>query len=344
MKYFILPALGLLAILLTSCSEENPVGSEPLYDEPRFEWQVTQMPGFNNGEFAYSYWSPDTNEVFMCSINNYLLHYKDGSFNRIDYAANLRLFLIDGINATEGYLVGAEYLNGKYFPHIEKWNGNAFFNMSLNYNFEDNFSVSQIFVKSSNEIWISCTRGRIYKFDGYNLIQYRQADSLMFSEEILYDRSNKLRHLTSYFTSNDTVEYFYVYDFDGSNWIKTYQDIVYPRATKTYGKLKYDIFGYDFFKIYELQNNTLIPRVTPPNGAGFGKITGDSFDNIMVYLYLTNNFTFFHWNGQKWSNENVENTLDVDIIEARMVTNDYCCAINTGDVFRAYLYKGTRKK
>jgi hypothetical protein len=216
--------------------------------------------------------------------------------------------------------------------------------MSLNYNFEDNFSVSQIFVKSSNEIWISCTRGRIYKFDGYNFIQYRKADSLMFSEEILYDRSNKLRHLTSYFTSNDTVEYFYVYDFDGSNWIKTYQDIVYPRATKTYGKLKYDIFGYDFFKIYELQNNTLIPRVTPPNGAGFGKITGDSFDNIMVYLYLTNNFTFFHWNGQKWSNENVENTLDVDIIEARMVTNDYCCAINTGDVFHAYLYKGTRKK
>jgi hypothetical protein len=344
MKYFILPVLGLLAILLTSCSEENPVTTEPIFDEPRFEWQVTRMPGFTNGEWCYSFWSPDTNEVFMCSINNYLLHYKDGSFNRIDYGANIGMFSIDGISKTEGYIVGAEIINGKYVPHIEKWNGSTFVNMPVNYSFNDNFTVSHIFVKSSSEIWISGPKGRIYKFDGYNLKHFLQADTMMFSEGILYDENNKLRHLTTYFGSGDTVDKWFVYEFDGSNWNKVYQDNVYPKDTKFYGIMNNIIFAKDVKTIYKLNNNIIIPAININTNIMVVKaVYGTTFNNLMGLGVTSGRQTFFHYNGQKWSDENIGMYLPVDYINGEMVNENYFCGLTSGLINESYLFRAFKK-
>lgn len=350
--YFVFPVLSLMMLIAISCSNENPIQPDDStqLDTARFNWQVTRMNYFTGGEMCASFWSPDTNEVFMCSWNNYLVHYKDGLFSEIYYGANIEMFDICGISPTEGYIVGSENLNGKKIPHIERWNGNSFVNIPINYSFDKDFTVSDILIKNSNEMWFSARKGLIHKFDGYNLTQYYLSDTISWSNGLLYDENNRLRYLTEYFnTGIDTLHRNNVYEFDGQVWSKVYQDIT-PVSTRIYGIFNNLIYAYSLTGdmssiIYKLNNNVLTPEIIIKikNGS-IDLLAGNSLNNIIGFGSTINNpQTFFHWNGQKWSNENVGNEGSTFDLYRKMINDNYFCAIKSSLNSSAYLYRGYRK-
>ena len=345
---FVFPVLSLVMLVMFSCSNENPVKPDDSsqLDTARFNWQVTRMNYFTGGEMCTSFWSPDTNEVFMCSWNNYLVHYKDGQFSEIQYGSNIYLLYIDGVSPTEGYIVGCEYKNGIKTPHIERWNGNSFSNVPINYSLNKDFNVTGIFIKSSTEMWFSAPKGIIYKFDGYNLTQYYLLDTISWSNGFLYDENNRLRYLTEYFnTGIDTLQRDYVYEFDGQSWSKVYQDI-FPVSTRIYGTFNNIIYAYGVTNIiYKLNNNALTPEVIVKiNNGSIDLLAGNSLSNIIGFGTTINNpQTFFHWNGQKWSNENIGNEGSTFILSRKMINDNYFCAIKSSLNSSAYLYRGYRK-
>lgn len=349
---FVFPVLSLMMFVMFSCSNENPVqpNNDSQLDSARFNWQVTRMNYFTGGEMCASFWSPDTNEVFMCSRNNYLIHFKDGLFSEIHYGANIQMYSMDGLSSTEGYIVGSELINGKRTPHIEKWNGSSFSNVPVNYNFDKDFDISAIIIKASNEMWFSSPKGVIHKFDGYNLKQYYLQDTISWSNGFLYDENNRLRYLTEYInTGIDTLHRNYVYEFDNQSWSKVYQDIT-PVSTRIYGIFNNLIYAYSITSdmtsiIYKLNNNVLTPEVIVKikNGS-IDLLAGNSLSNIIGFGTTINNpQTFFHWNGQKWSNENIGNEGSTFILSRKMINDNYFCAIKSSLNSSAYLYRGYRK-
>lgn len=351
LKKYLIPYCVLifnLLFLINSCSDnpEGPNNGMYNYDQPRFNWQSTYLPG----EWIYSQWSPDTNEVLMTTFwDNYLLHFKDGNITRINYASNVRLFGIDGLSRNEAYLAGWESINGKYKPRIERWNGSSLVNMPINYNFNDDILTGPILVKSSSEIWISAAKGLIYNFDGYNLTKYQLPDTLMQPVGILYDENNKLRYLTHYLKGSDTIDAYYVYEFNGSNWLKVYQDSNFPFSTRDYGIMNTMIYACDVGKmIYKLENNTLVEKIPIPQGQQVFNIyafAGNSFENLMGFGSAGMQRTFFHWNGQKWSNEQMYDIGGDDLLWTKMVNDNYFYATNSGSgvVFPA-LYRAFKKQ
>lgn len=330
--------ISLLVIFLYSCND-NPADQNQntyAYDLPRFDWQVTFLPG---GDWIYSLWSPDTNEVFMTSWYNHLLHFKDGEITQINYGPNIKIVCIDGLNKNEGYIVGAEVLNGKYLPHIERWNGNAFTNVPVNYSFNDDFFVSHIFVKSSTEIWISSPKGLIYNFDGYNLTQYRLPDTTLISFDILNDEYNKIRYLAANFDSIPSNDKYNVFEFDGNIWSKVYEN----KGIIHYGVINNMIYAIDQYVIYKLENNALVEKIRKPVNGAIDVIAGNTFENIMGFGRTNGKSTFFHWNGQKWSNENIGYQFITDELTRKMISNNYFCAVNSGFVLIPVLYRAYKK-
>ena len=323
---------------LSSCNE-NPVEQKPTYnfDTSRFVWQVTRLPGF---EWIYSLWSPDTNEVLMTSWNNHLLHFKDGYITQINYGANIHIASIDGLSKTEAYIAGAEVVNGKYTPHIERWNGNSFTNVFINYNFSDDFFVSHILVKSSSEIWISSPKGLIYNFDGFNLTQYRLPDTMLISLDLLYNEKNRISYLAVVFDSVMSNDKHYVFEFDGNNWMKVYEE----KGAKYYGVINNMIYAYHYPDIiYKLQNYVLVPQIYTPDNSGIESIAGNSFENIMGFGLANGRSTFFHWNGIKWSDENIGDLYISDILTRKMINNNYFCATNSGFIDNPVLFRAIKK-
>ena len=331
--------LSFLSVILYSC-KDNPVNSNQsnyVYDSPRFDWQVIKLPGRT---WTYSLWSPDTNEVFMCDWNNYLLHFKDGQITQMNYGANIKIACIDGLDKNEGYIVGSEVKNGKYTPHIEKWNGSSFSNVPINYNFNDDFFVSHILVRSSTEIWISSPKGLIYNFDGYNLTQYRLPDTSLISLGILNDENNKIRYIAADFDSLLTNDKYYVYEFEGNSWTKVFEN----KGNIFFGAMNNLIYAYHYPDIiYKLQDNILIPKISTPDKSGFSDIVGNSFENIICFGGAMGKTSFFHWNGQKWSDEKIGDQYFSDILTGKMVNDNYFCGVNSGFIDVPLLYRAYRK-
>ncbi|MFA5405466.1 MAG: hypothetical protein WC358_11080 [Ignavibacteria bacterium] len=325
----------ILFITLYSC-KDNPVNSGEAYDSPRFDWQVTMLP---DGEWIYDLWSPDTNEVFMTSWNNHLLYFMDGQITQMNYGTNIKIACIDGINKNEGYIAGSEVKNGKYTPHIERWNGSSFSNVPINYNFNDEFYVSHLLVKSSNEIWISSPKGLIYNFDGYNLTQYRLPDTNLISLDLLPGENGRIQYVSVDFDSVIFNDINYVYEFDGNNWSKVYE----AKGYKFYGVLNSMIYAIYDKTIYKLQNNILIEKVYIPEKAGVDVIAGNSFENIMGFGRANGRTAFLHWNGQKWSDEKIGDEFISDILTRKMVNDNYFCAVNSGFVDFPVLYRAYKK-
>jgi hypothetical protein len=324
-------------IFLNSCKDDPINQNTDVFDSPRFDWQVTMLPG---GEWIYSIWSPDTNEVFMASWYNHLLHFKDGQITQMNYGSNIKMYSIDGINKAEGYIVGSENINGKYIPHIEKWNGSAFSNVPVNYSFSNDFSVSHILVKSSTEIWISSPKGFIYNFDGYNLTQYRLPDTNLISLALLTGENGRTQSISAIFDSVITKDKYFVYEYDGYNWSKVHENI----GIIFYGSLKRLIYAYHYPDIiYKLQNYVLIPKINMPNNAGISYIEGNSFENIMCFGLVNGRYSFIHWNGQKWSDENTGSQFTSDILTRKMVNDNYFCAVNSGIVDIPILYRAYKR-
>jgi hypothetical protein len=338
-------AVIIAGIILYSCSNENPVttNNNPKFDTSRFNWQSIEMKDSDFGQGIWSLWSPDTSEVFMCTWNNFLIHYKNGQFSEIQYGPNIYMSSIDGLSPTEGYIIGIERLTDKDIPHIEKWNGSTFTNVPVNYSFENTFVVSRTFVKSSTEMWISSSKGLVYKFDGVNLTKFSLPDTIMYAGNFIYDENNRLRYLTSFFnTGIDTLERNYVYEFNGQNWTKVYQDIT-PVFTRHYDVLNTGIYAIDYPRsISKLENNILTP-VFSTTDFYILNVSGSSFSNIMSFGGTQNKMSFLNWNGNQWSDENTVFEYFQNVDFNKMINENYFCAVVRTST-REYLYRGFRKK
>lgn len=80
-----------------------------------------------------------------------------------------------------------------------------------------------------------------------------------------------------------------------------------------------------------------------PNSAGISGVCGRSLNNLMGFGFTDGYQSFFHWNGQKWSNEKVGNNPNVDRLNLKMINDNYACALQYGLMDKAYLFRGYRK-
>jgi len=332
-------------MIVYSCSNDTPVtsGSNPDFDTARFNWQSIEMNGSSLGQGIWSLWSPDTSEIFMCTKPNSLLHYKNGQFSEIQYGPNIMMTSIDGISPTEGYIIGIERLPDKDIPHIEKWNGSSFINVPVNYSFQERFVVSRTIVKSPTEMWISSTKGNIYKFDGVNLTRYTIQDTTTSPGSFIYDENNRLRYLTTFMDQNlDSMERDCVYEFNGNEWTKVYQDIT-PALSIYYDVINTGVYAFKYpMSIFKLDNNVLKP-VYSASDFFILNVSGSSFNNIMSFGGTQNRVSFLNWNGNRWSFENTVFEYYTTVNFKQMINEDYFCSVVTSG-YKMFLLRGFRKR
>ena len=83
--------------------------------------------------------------------------------------------------------------------------------------------------------------------------------------------------------------------------------------------------------------------VSTPKNTGIASLSGNSLNNIMGFGFTNGRETFFHWNGQKWSDEKVGGEDFTDFFIQKMINDNYVCGIKYGQISTAFLYRGYRK-
>jgi hypothetical protein len=337
---------AIISFLFYSCNkDDNPVKSNEHYqfDSARFNWNSIVLP-YNWGYYLPP-WAPDTNEAFLSnSLLNNITHYKNGQIEIINFENNIIIGSIAGFSPNEGYLICVEYKDSIWQPHIKRWNGNSFEVVPINHNFKKNFTVSTVLIKSSNEMWFS-GKGVIHKFDGYNLKQYYLADTNMWGTGIFYDENNHLKYLTTFYNEAiDSIQKDYVYEFDGSNWNKIYEDNTYPITTKYYRVLGNTIFAYNGRQIMKLEGNNLIIYMNISADMGFTlPFFGSSLNDFMAFGDSWDRKTnLFHWDGKKWSNEGKYEPF-AKISGTKINDNSYCLTMCEYNVLAPLLIIGSKK-
>jgi hypothetical protein len=329
-----------------SCNNnDNPIETSEHYqfDLARFNWNYIFLP-YNAGYYVAP-WSPDTNEVFLSnSFTNDITHFKNGQIDLINFGENIRVGYIAGFNPTEGYLICAELKDNIWQPHIKRWNGNSFEVVPINHNFKKRFTASTVLIKSSTEMWFAGI-GVIHKFDGYNLTQYYLSDTNMWGTGIFYDENNHLKYLTTYSNEEiDSVQKDYVYEFNGNDWNKIYEDNTYPIATKFYRILGNSIFSFNGRQIMKLEGNILKLFMNLPDDIGLTlPFVGTSFNDFMAFGNSWDmKISLFHWNGMKWSNEG-KYDLPAQICGTELKNNYYCWSMCDFSLIQPVLLRGFKK-
>lgn len=338
------------SLLLFGCSEDNPVIQPPEspyeYDSARFNWKVDSL--FGDGYFK-NLWAKDTNEFFIANLySNTLAHVKNGIKTFVQYPSYDRLGGVFGDENNNGYRVGAILIDTIYQPLLQKWDGNNFAKMNNPQNLDRNFFYWTAFIKNSTEMWFGLTDGTVLNFDGINFVHYPLTNPDLVFTKFFYDESNTLNFLAYDPHYNLNYAEILVYKLRDNKWMETYSDSL---GNKIMGPIKYDIVGnviapLGLHEIYELVENTPIPRLNIPVYVFHLGLAGTSYEDILIAgfeRFPGCNGSFFHWNGKKWSLElcNYSTSFRVEIL----TLNENCYyAITYDQVWNeTYVIRGTKK-
>ena len=337
--------IALCSIFVVSCSEDNPVTPPPAepyhYDSARFNWKVDTL--FGQGFYA-GLWAKDTNDIFITNVfTNQLVHIKNGVKTFTQYPL-LGSVLGDEMNS--GYLVTAKLIDTIYQPFLQKYDGNNFIDIPVPQNLERNFFINAVMIKNPNEMWFGSDGyedGFIIKFDGTSLTSYILEDSRTKALKFFYDESNKFKLLASIHHLDTDKTEFLIYEFTGSQWVKIFSDL--NSMPLRYIILNKYVSAVNGSTIFELVDNSLIPRITlDPLGSNFS-MGGYSFNNIIFpsSIRINNSVSsLFHWNGKKWSLELSRYFTD-PLTEVFIINENYYYVVSYDQNGRTYLMRGLKK-
>lgn len=336
--------LILIAVVISSgCNEDSPLNQNETYklDTSVFRWEATPIP-FNEG-FVNGLWASDTDEVFACNPwKGGLLHIKGSQVDIIYYSDSIRFAYIDGISSSQGYLVCVVCKDNLWQPAIKEWVGNAFVDLPLIHNFKKDFSPTSFYVKNAGEMWIGNV-GLVHKFDGTYLTQYYLNDSSIIPVSIFSNVNGVLSLLGSKYI--DTIKYDYIYEFDGNEWIKTYEDVNLAWF-KFYGVMNDFVYAYNYPNIYKIENGIITAGFKLTQGVRISvPFAGDSFNDLMACGGLeTGTPGIVYWNGNKWSDEKINdpNVFYGSSTYLQKVNNNFYCGF-IQDVSFPYFIRGFRK-
>lgn len=335
----------ILSLFLNSCNNDNPVTSlspDQLYDydSARFDWDVDTLYG---GGYYFG-WPKDTNDVFVTNVfTNRLYRIRDHVATFTQYPQNIRLGVATGDESNNGFIVALELIGSLWQPYFAKFNGNGFVNIPNPQNLNRNFYFNAVKIKNENEMWIGAN-GFIVNFDGTNLSTYPLEDSTTKGLEFFYDENNQFKLLASiHHLDTDNTE-FIIYQFNGTQWIKVFNDLEFTRPLK-YNILNKYVSANNLYVIFELVDSVLVPKITMSPVVSEFSMGGFSFDNIMVPSTILVNeqiASLFHWNGSKWSLELSGFHLNPDT-QVIMINENYYYVLSYDDLGFTFLMQGRKK-
>jgi len=325
----------------SACSDDPVTPQESEFDPPRFEWKVDTVTGY-----IVDFWAQDENNVFMVDALEALVHYDGEKYTYHNYGGNFQGRAIEGLSNNEIYVAGRDPFQD--IPVMRKWNGANFEHIIINDTPQVNSAIYDIFINSANEIWLASLNGRVYKYDGITFNMY-YFDPLMFMGPFLKDEyGNLFLHGTIWYfnpPSNDSDKVF-IYKFNNNNWDLVYYRLSNNNTSDTLmnirnignviagvnynGVRKFD--GKDFHKVISADNFSIYPRYH-----------GSSFTDILCpgFQLQTTSKDIYHWNGLKWSKENI--LFNNYIQDVYGINDTYFCS--TYDiVFKTYLFIGKKRK
>jgi hypothetical protein len=346
-----------LLVLIVGCSED-PVTPPPSagnydFDSARFNWSVDTVNDW--GFDLFSFYSPDTNIIFAAnSVNDYFLVIQNGIQTRY-YFNDFSPHFVDGLNSNEVYIGGGRFNGNIYLPHLKKWTGAGFIDIEIQTKDSIDEVIINGLVNSNNDMWF-CTKQKLIRYDGM-FKEYKYSDTPrvpngFFVRDGLVPTivSNDLN------TKVDTILRNYVYELQGDTVIKTFQNTWY-QSNHGYiqlGVMKNLIYGFGNNYIYDFNKPQLSPIIQAPQNYLMvsGRIEGNSFSDLLVNMEGGNPPSLFgpfewiyHWNGVKYSKENLELIQAVSRRFYRM--NDDYFIVVFQDIFHtgiSGIYRMTRKK
>lgn len=238
---FLTAFLIILSFLLSSCKDEivTPPPEEPVIkDSAMFDWEYTL---FNPG-YIYDLYAADTDKVFISASSG--VYYYDGStFTIIDYSTpDFNIDVINGTDPTNVYFGGGG--TAQYITHarLKKWNGSIVQEIQM----PDDSSryLTNIFIRTLNEIWISTYSNKIYKYDGVNIETHYIPFDFLNSIKIFEGVSGNL-YIFGWRGYNTTDEIHYLLEFKNNIWSIILVDTV---TTNSELRLESNVCGSDLVR------------------------------------------------------------------------------------------------
>jgi len=310
-----------LIISLFSCNKENPVVPiESCRDSARFNWTADTVWEI---DITGDLWAPDTNNIFtIAQFDNFIIRRNNGTYSRIDFPDNEYLCKMVGDNINNGYLFG--YISdGQYTkPAVWKWTGNGFANIPTNNVIKNVGIVAGLFV-SPTEICAVCSMKPSLLFDGSNFTLYPLPDSILY-QEIFFDAQHKLKILGVWVTSD--IANYYILEFKNYQWEIIYKS---PNTNLICRVFNDKVIGQgtDGIYLFDGQNFNRIIELCESFYVFY--IAGTSFNDFMGALKPNNPICIFqHWNGIKWSTENL-NAQGSEFGQLRMVNSNFFVSVQS---------------
>ena len=299
---FIIP----LTAALISCND-SPVSSKNKYifDPPRYTWTADTIIG----EFITDGWYYDTNKVFLLS-GNALFKY-DGIVVTPNYfPASFSPYCISGYDENNVYVGGSRLdQNNVYWAWLKKWTGGSFADYWLDQSEDQADNFYTVYSKSQNELWLSASKGRVYRFDGNNFQTFNFDTSYSNIAPFMKDGLNNIYFTGKIFYGSFVVDSMLIelQMYNNSAWEKIYTSVRHSGEiyffTQNIGS---EIFGISEQQISKFNGSNFVTAIQIDAFSFLdGTVSGPSINSLTCKGYDLSLQTdcLFNWNGNKWSKE-----------------------------------------
>jgi|WetSurMetagenome_2_1015567.scaffolds.fasta_scaffold04367_8 hypothetical protein len=316
-------------IILSSCKEDivNP-SSGNYIGPPRFHWKIDTLAPTTCDMLIL-----DTNNYF--TISNYIYfgevhHFKNGI--RTDYYTNFYATSLDGTDENNIYIGGCGTIGSNFYnyPTLTKFSNGSFTNINTGCDTADENKVTSIKIINNN-IWGVTYRGEAFKYNGVNTTYYR-IDTNYYSFLIANDIYNNV-YMFLYQRIDSAglpiAGNIKVVKLNDNNW-----NVIY--ACKSTNSDHYNFYkgnekrifcardnysGYIGTYDFSLGNFSFIVNDNSYD-IHSNRIGGNSFNNLLLICPTEEDWSFYHWNGIVFSNEdtNIKNKGILSLCDIMKIT------------------------
>lgn len=359
MKFFLKYCVFITLLLLLIGCEEDPVTPPPAgdyeFDSARFNWSVDTLPGWGYGTF--SIFSPDTTTIYATNdVADAFIIIKNGITSTY-YFNDFSPHYVWGLSQNEVYIGGGRNTGNIYLPHLKKWNGASFEEIYIATKDSLEGVIGAGIINSSSDMWFANNR-KIFRYESGNFAEFEISDSNRIPYGFFLNSN-----LNPTFISNtlneqtDTIFRNYIYEWNNGSVIQTYMNTWYP-GNPNYTWMQVannEIYGMNDKMIYKFHHPNFIPYIPVPDHLFYtsgAMVAGNSLQDFVVMMYdytlsINGNLeNLHHWNGTKFSNEEIGiNILSGGRVSMHRMNDDYFICMYQ-DIFKSgdtYIFKGTRK-
>jgi hypothetical protein len=304
-------ALSFLLIIpitaaLISCND-TPVTSKNKYifDSPRYTWTADTI----TNAFFIDGWYYDTNKIFLVTGSCIAIY--DGSVYTYHYfPSSFSPYCITGFDENNVYL-GGSFLgpNNDNRAMLKKWTGGSFVDFSLDESLDQADNFYTVYSRSQNELWLSASKGRVYKFDGNNFETFNFDTNYWNITPFMKDELNNNYFAGKIFYGSFVVDSVLIelQKYNNSTWEKIYASVRHGRDINFFTQnIGSEIFGISDQQISRFNGSNFVLAIsTDAFSLSDGMVSGPMVNSLTCrgYDFSLQTDCLFNWNGNKWSKE-----------------------------------------